>query len=78
MWVGGSAKKQPQTNIWTAIYHTSITTVYIPIRESESVNRRMTDNTTALRKRGKGYLRWSPLIEVATNKEVIEPSVPIG
>ena len=56
MWVGGSAKKQPQTNIWTAIFecHTSITTVYIPIRESESVNRRMTDNTTALRKRGKG------------------------
>ena len=54
MWVGGSAKKQPQTNIWTAIYHTSITTVYITIRESESVNRRMTDNTTALRKRGKG------------------------
>ena len=54
MWVGGSATKQQQTNIWTAIYHTSITTVYITIRESESVNRRMTDNTTALRKRGKG------------------------
>ena len=28
--------------------------------------------------REKMYLRWSPLIEVATNKEVIEPSVPIG